>query len=386
MEAVCFGTRACIDALESAGHTCKEIVVAGGATRSDLWLQMHADVTGKSVVVCENADAPLLGCAILASVSSGVHGSVEDAVKSMVRTAKTLTPSNKESQQYDDIYRGVYNQIGNAVRPIAHSIGKIRGGHNDETMPQAEEESRQHNNAATLRHTTISPSLLAADWSDMRGEVMRCVELGMTRLHVDVFDGVFLDSPYALTFGPQMVAAIRKCSSATFLDLHMCVERPARYVIPMKKAGADSFIFQWEAMADVVEAIQLAQEVIDSGMQCGVSINPSTSIRDIFPLLKTGLVSIVDVLAVEPGFGGQEFQEVVIDKVEGLKLYRHSEALDFDIMVDGGINDTTAEKIRAEILVAGTFLLQHPESMRTGFNALRMASAGAGKHQQQHGG
>jgi ribulose-phosphate 3-epimerase len=100
----------------------------------------------------------------------------------------------------------------------------------------------------------------------MSGEVERCVDAGTKRLHIDVFDGVFIDSPYAFTFGPQMVKAIRSCSDQTILDLHMCVERPARYVTPMKEAGANTFIFQWEAMKDASEALQLAEAVVDSGM------------------------------------------------------------------------------------------------------------------------
>ncbi len=378
MEAVCFGTRACMDALETAGHQCDQIVMAGGATRSDLWLQMHADVTEKPVVVCENADAPLLGCAILASVDLGIHASVQEAVKSMVRIEKRIAPSKKISMIYDKIYQGIYSKVRDTVRPISHTIASLRGGYMDDRTPKAEHEINT-SNLSVPKTVTISPSLLAADWSDMRGEVKRCVESGLTRLHVDVFDGVFLDSPYAFTFGPQMVAAIRKCSHETFLDLHMCVSRPARYIQPMKDAGADSFIFQWEAMADVVEAIQLAQAVVDSGMKCGVSINPATPAREIYPLLMTGLLSIVDILAVEPGFGGQQFQEVAVEKIETLKRFRQDECLTFDIMVDGGINHYTAERTRADILVAGTFLLQHPESIRAGFNSLRMAWSTAGK-------
>jgi ribulose-phosphate 3-epimerase len=374
MESVCFGTRACVAALENAGHKCEEIVMAGGATRSELWLQMHADVTNKPVVVCENADAPLLGCAILASVSSGVHKSVQDAVDSMVHIKKRLQPTDDVAVEYDKVYREIYSQVGDAVRPVAHAIASCRGGHIDDEG-SATEPSNKNVPESFPRNVTISPSLLAADWANMKNEVQRCIDIGLHRLHVDVFDGVFLDSPYALTFGPQMVSAIRKCSDQAFLDLHMCVDRPARYITPMKEAGADSFIFQWEATEDVVEAIQLAKAVVDAGMQCGVSINPTTPAKDLYPLLKTGLVSIVDVLAVEPGFGGQVFQECAIDKVEALLHFRRSEGVAFEVMVDGGINQETAEKTRADILVAGTFLFQHPESIRSAFNALRLAWA-----------
>jgi ribulose-phosphate 3-epimerase len=368
MEAVCFGTRACVDALEAAGHRCEQIVIAGGATRSKLWLQMHADVTGRPVVVCENSDAPLLGCAVLASVSAGVHPSINDAVKSMVRVVAKLEPTNGVSSTYDELYRVVYSQVGKAVRPIAHAIASLRGGHANEELNGDETLIKVNGPTKVI----ISPSLLAADWSKMKEEVRRCIDAGMDRLHVDIFDGVAVDSPAAFTFGPQMVAGIRRCSTEAFLDLHMCVDRPSRYVHVMADAGADSFIFQWEAMDDLVESIDLAREIKGAGMECGVSINPSTSANELYPLLKTGLISTVDILAVEPGFGGQSFQAATTEKIEELSRFRRTQGLHFKIMVDGGINDDTASKARGDILVAGTFLFMHPESMRAGAHALEM--------------
>eukprot|EP00429_Kryptoperidinium_foliaceum_P017639 CAMPEP_0176044908 /NCGR_PEP_ID=MMETSP0120_2-20121206/22290_1 /TAXON_ID=160619 /ORGANISM="Kryptoperidinium foliaceum, Strain CCMP 1326" /LENGTH=805 /DNA_ID=CAMNT_0017378313 /DNA_START=309 /DNA_END=2726 /DNA_ORIENTATION=+ len=379
MESVCFGTRACVEALEKAGHGCDEIVIAGGATRSNLWLQMHADVTGKPVVVCENADAPLLGCAILASVSSGVHNDVHDAVKSMVRIHKKIKPTKRASKIYGAIYNDVYSRVGDSARPVAHAIASLRGGSFEEAEQQHQEPRHQEDEMSApsqskARKTTISPSVLAADWSVMKEEVQRCVDAGLTRLHVDIFDGVFLDSPDAFTFGPQMVNAIRRCSAEVFLDLHMCVDRPARYVTAMKEAGANSFIFQWEAMDDVVDAIQLAKAIRASGMQCGVSINPSTPVREIYPLLKTELIAVVDVLAVEPGFGGQKFQAIAVDKVEDLLRLRSDNELAFEIMVDGGINEETVSRTAgADILVAGSYLFQHSESIRSGYRSLQLA-------------
>ena len=128
MEAVCFGTRACVDGLASAGHDCTEIIMAGGTTRSPLWLQMHADVTGKPVVLCENVDAPLLGCAILASVGVGIHASVEDAVHLMVRTSKRVNPRRQEAETYTNLYNKIYSTISPAITPIFHAIAELRGG------------------------------------------------------------------------------------------------------------------------------------------------------------------------------------------------------------------------------------------------------------------
>ena len=366
MEAVCYGTRGCIDGLETAGHKCEEIVIAGGATQSPMWLQMHADVTGKRVVVCENAGAPLLGCAILASVGAGIHDNVDDAVKAMVRTAKTIEPNEEIASVYTDLYERVYSKVSLAARPVAHAIASLRGGRQGRVI--------------------ISPSLLASDWSDIRGEIRRCMDAGVSRLHVDIFDGVFLDSPYALTFGPQMVKAIRKCCDeydSTFgkavLDLHVCVDRPARYVGALAASGGSRFIFQWEAMqgkddeARLASAVDLATKVKNSGMSCGVSINPSTELESIFPLLDTGLVDLVDVLAVEPGFGGQSFQDSALSKLRHLVRWRNNQQTNVILLVDGGVNAKTAPMIvaaGADILVAGTFLFRHPKSLATGVNEL----------------
>jgi ribulose-phosphate 3-epimerase len=374
MEAVCFGTRGCIEGLAFAGHKCDEIIIAGGATRSQTWLQMHADVTGKTVIVCENKDAPLVGCAILASVGVGIHNTFEDAVNSMIRIDFRTPPRPEVFKRYDEIYVNVYSQLAKAARPIVHASDHIRkkdllntpvirGGHE-----------------AAKNDVVISPSLLASDWSDIKGEIQRCLKAGSLRFHVDIFDGVFLDSPYALTFGPQMVKAIRRsCDTSTdrkvALDLHVCVDRPARYVMPMAKAGATCFIFQIEATSQMEDAIALAQLVVDAGMQCGISLNPATRVEAIVPLLETGLVSVVDILAVEPGFGGQDFQRTALDKVRFLHAWNTSRPREniVDIMVDGGINkDTIAQVLEAgaKILVAGSFLFKHVDGIEGGLQQL----------------
>jgi ribulokinase/ribulose-phosphate 3-epimerase len=378
MEATCFGTRACIEALARAGHTCDEIVVAGGATRSNLWLQMHADITGIPIEICENADAPLLGSAILACVGVGIHDSVPDAVRAMVRTAKRIEPCPEIAETYSNIYSQIYSKVAEAARPVSHAIANARN--QQQTASSSIETAVQIRGGA--KETLISPSLLGCDWSTIKEEVHRCIKAGAERFHVDVFDGVFLYSPHALTFGPQMVDAIRRscdsCQQAggekATLDLHMCVYRPARYVFPMAEAGADRFIFQWEAMGCVDDALHLAREIVEAGMKCGISLNPKTDVREIYPLLETGLLDVVDLLAVEPGFGGQKFQQIVLEKIRVLRQRIDALSLQMDIMVDGGVNDTTARAIMtagANVLVSGSFLFQHPEGIERAIAALR---------------
>jgi ribulose-phosphate 3-epimerase len=383
LEAVCFGTRDCMQGLADAGHDCQEIIMAGGSTRSPLWLQLHADITGKPVVVCENSDAPLLGCAILASVGAGVHDSVEAAVEAMVRTKQRVEPNAELAAVYTDLFDQVYSKVSTAVRPVVHSImTNLRGGA-AETVYSAHQDERSTRTAereSNVSTIVISPSLLACDWAHMADEVQRCVEADVTHLHVDIFDGVSLESPLAFTFGPKMVQALRDSATpGVILDLHMCVDRPQRFVKTMADAGATRFIFQFEAVKNGDEALALAKTIVDSGMMCGVSINPETPVSELYPLLESGVIDLVDILAVNPGFGGQSLQEAALQKVRELFDWRHAHGkARFHIMVDGGINTETAPlaiEAGADILVAGTFLFRHPSGLSAGVADLLGAAA-----------
>lgn len=207
----------------------------------------------------------------------------------------------------------------------------------------------------------------------MKGEIQKCLDAGCPWLHVDVFDGVFLNSPNALTFGPQMVSSIRKRFAdltGLTLDVHLCVDRPQRYAAAMADAGATRIIFQWEAMGNgnngevdddaLSSAIAFAKDITSFRMKCGISINPETDVAVIFPLLDTGMLDLVDILAVEPGFGGQQFNHMAIRKIELLRQYIDQNlsprGIDVEILVDGGINSSTSSAVTdagADILVAG---------------------------------
>lgn len=209
----------------------------------------------------------------------------------------------------------------------------------------------------------------------MKGEIQKCLDANAPHLHVDVFDGVFIDSPNALTFGPQMIESIRNRfvdqQDKMVLDVHLCVDRPERYAKAMAEAGASRLIFQWEAMTGddaLGSAIAFAKAIASLGMKCGVSMNPETPVKTIYPLLDTGLVDLVDILAVEPGFGGQQFNDVAISKISMLRRYIEEELRprgidEVKILVDGGINQSTSSLVAnagADILVAGTALFRHP--------------------------
>jgi len=368
--------------------------------------------------VCENTDAPLLGCAILASVGVGIQPSVEAAVRAMVRTAQRIEPQVERVKTYRQLYENVYSKIAAATRPVAHAIhdelialriaaaatqsranavAELKGGSQMATSSDEEEQDQDEELSSMERQTvTVSPSLLSCDWAHMHDEVHRCLHAGARILHLDIFDGVFLNSPEAFTFGPRMVAAIRNsCNSyvgdgkstaddkdaVVVLDLHMCVERPLRFVTPMAQAGASRFIFQWEAVVQPNDttttqaaATTLVEEIAAAGMECGISLNPRTEIsEELLHVLQSGKVQVVDILAVEPGFGGQAFQEAVLQKMSTLRQFREEYGLTFQIMVDGGVNDRTAKRIvqaGADILVSGSFLFENPAGMEAGIQAL----------------
>ena len=161
------------------------------------------------------------------------------------------------------------------------------------------------------------------------------------------------------------------------MDIHLCVDRPERYAQSMAEAGATRIIFMWEAMGRdgggaLSSATAFAQLLHSLELKCGVSINPETHVADIYPLLDSGLVDLVDILAVEPGFGGQPFNPVAIEKIKSLRQYRKERlrprGIDVKILCDGGINTETSSLVAdagADILVAGTALFQHP----SGFDA-----------------
>lgn len=99
-----------------------------GATRSALWLQLHADISGRTFLLNENTDGPLLGCAILASVGSGIYSSVDEAVENMVRVKDRIEPNAEARKAYDRLYEEVYSKVRPSVTNIFHAMAELRGG------------------------------------------------------------------------------------------------------------------------------------------------------------------------------------------------------------------------------------------------------------------
>ena len=197
----------------------------------------------------------------------------------------------------------------------------------------------------------IAPSLLAADFADLRSEITKVEKAGCDLLHIDVMDGHFVPN---LTVGPFIVKAIRKLTKLP-LDTHLMIEAPAKYIPEFAKAGSDSLTVHAEACPeDLNEVIALVRS---HHMRCGVSLKPASPLS-----LLDGVLDRIDtvlLMTVNPGFGGQAFMPEVLPKIRQLRARFKG-----DIQVDGGINRETSRQAvaaGANVLVAGTAIFGAPD-------------------------
>ncbi len=204
----------------------------------------------------------------------------------------------------------------------------------------------------------IAPSLLAADFTNLKNEIERLDVNGIQYLHLDIMDGVFVPN---ISFGFDIVSQLRPMTSMIF-DMHLMLLRPIQYVEAAKNCGVDIFTFHIEAESDIQKTIDLTKK---NNMKVGLSLNPNTNIEEIVPFLSQ--LDQVLIMSVNPGFGGQAFIKDVLRKVEFLKSYRTTNSLSFDIEIDGGINNlTAAQSVDAgcDILVAGSYVFNEEMTQR----------------------
>jgi ribulose-phosphate 3-epimerase len=209
----------------------------------------------------------------------------------------------------------------------------------------------------------IVPSILSADAGRLAEQVKEAEAAGADRVQVDVMDGHFVPN---LTFGPVVVEAIRRVTNLP-IEAHLMIERPEMFIEAFVKSGATLIEVQVEATTSLYRTLSSIKEF---GAHAGVAINPATSLealREILPYITT-----VNVMTVEPGFGGQKFIPHSPEKISRLRAM----APNIEIEVDGGIDAKTAPlvvKAGATVLVAGSAVFGYKAGVAAGIAAIRRA-------------
>lgn len=205
----------------------------------------------------------------------------------------------------------------------------------------------------------ISPSILSSDYGNLSSELKRMEACGADMLHIDVMDGHFVPN---ITLGAPIVKCIRKSSTLPF-DVHLMISDPYKYIPDFVNAGSDIITFHAEADSDIEKTIDL---ILASGKKAGLSVKPKTPVEAVYPYLDK--LSMVLVMTVEPGFGGQSFMEDMMPKVSAVRSEIDRRGLDVDIQVDGGINKDTisiAARAGANVFVSGNAIFSSDDAEKT---------------------
>ncbi|CAI2598054.1 ribulose-phosphate 3-epimerase [Apilactobacillus kunkeei] len=195
----------------------------------------------------------------------------------------------------------------------------------------------------------VAPSILSADYLNLQRDIEK-VEKDAELLHIDVMDGSFVP---AISYGPNWVPQIKKISNLV-LDVHLMVVNPERFVDEFADKGADIIGVHVEATPHIHRSLQMIK---NKGVKAEVVINPGTPVEAIKPVLY--MVDQVLVMTVNPGFGGQKFLDETVKKIKQLDDIKKDEGYDFDIEIDGGVNNETvqaAAKAGATVAVAGSYV------------------------------
>lgn len=201
----------------------------------------------------------------------------------------------------------------------------------------------------------LYPSLLSTDFLKLQEELTALEEAGVDGVHFDVMDGQFVPN---ISIGLPILEAVRKGTRLP-IDVHLMIEKPEKYVELFADYGADMILVHVEATPHIHRVIE---QIKNKNVKAGVVINPGTPVDAILPVIK--MVDFVLVMTVNPGFGGQSFISDTVVKLDQLSKIKDELNLEFEIEVDGGINNETVETVinhGATMLVAGSYFFKHDD-------------------------
>lgn len=202
----------------------------------------------------------------------------------------------------------------------------------------------------------LSPSLLSADFTNLKSEMEVLDKNGVKYLHLDVMDGMFVPN---ISFGPMIIKQLRPLTNMIF-DVHLMIEDPDRYVQNFKDVGADILTVHYEACKHLHRTVSYIKSL---GMKAGVSLNPATNIDVLDYVLED--LDLVLIMSVNPGFGGQSFIPSAIDKIKNLKAKIRERNLNVIVEVDGGVKTTNVKDVieaGADLIVSGSDVFADKEN------------------------
>ncbi|WP_455067665.1 ribulose-phosphate 3-epimerase [Parvimonas micra] len=208
----------------------------------------------------------------------------------------------------------------------------------------------------------LSPSLLSADFTNLKSDIEVLDKNGVKYLHLDVMDGMFVPN---ISFGPMIIKQLRPLTNMVF-DVHLMIEDPDRYVQSFKDAGADILTVHYEACKHLHRTISYIKSL---GMKAGVSLNPATNIDVLDYVLED--LDLVLIMSVNPGFGGQSFIPSALDKIKNLKEKIKERNLNVIVEVDGGVKTTNVKDVveaGADLIVSGSDVFADKENRIKAYN------------------
>lgn len=221
----------------------------------------------------------------------------------------------------------------------------------------------------------IAPSILAADFARLGEQVMEAQTAGADLIHIDVMDGRFVPN---ITMGPLVAAAVKRVAAIP-LDVHLMIIEPERFIQRFADSGADSITVHIEACPHLHRALG---QIKDAGCQAGVALNPHTPAASLAEIID--MADLINVMTVNPGFGGQSFIQSMASKIKTLREMTAKQQRNIDIEVDGGINSETismALNAGANVMIAGSCIFGHRDGIAAGMNALRQSALNSNRQQ-----